>query len=110
MLPRRAPRFATSASPSSKDADMDVNAPYLPPLEPTDNKPAKRRGIRTLVLWVLLVLMFVSIYQLLSVPTRPSHAHLTCPPAADPFDSVMTGFAGAVGVLVLVFFLLRWQF
>jgi tetratricopeptide (TPR) repeat protein len=40
-----------------------ANEPFLPPAEPTDNPPQKRR-MKPLLLWMLLVLGFLSVYNL----------------------------------------------
>jgi hypothetical protein len=52
---------------------MNADAPFLPPAEPGDKpKPVFRK---TILLWLLLILMFVSIYQLFSgPPPKPRRA------------------------------------
>lgn len=91
---------------------MDANAPYLPPIEPTDNKPTKRHGKRTVFLWLLLILMFVAIYQLFSGPGPGHHDHLAHaappPPRDDSGSNALIGMLPAIGI-VLLFVLFLWR-
>ncbi|HEX6836507.1 MAG TPA: hypothetical protein VF334_08030 [Polyangia bacterium] len=88
---------------------MDENAPYLPPAEPTDNPAAKKSGRKTLLVWLLLVMMFVAIYQLMSVPTPHHVAHAAPPPRDDTWSSLAFGVLPALGVVVLFIMFLRMQ-
>ena len=90
---------------------MDANAPYLPPAVPTDNPGAKTKSARkTLLLWLVLLCMFVALYQLFSTPTPPHHvARDAPPPGNDPFGTMLLAFLPAVGFVVLLVTLFRWQ-
>ncbi len=90
---------------------MDANAPYLPPLEPTDNAPARRRGARrTIVLWLFLILVFVTIYQFLSPPPAHHHVvHTAPPPNEDGWWRSLSGFLPSLGVIALFIWFLRRQ-
>jgi hypothetical protein len=105
-LPLRARRTTLSA----RSFNMEANAPYLPPPAPSDNPTPKKKGsAKTLLLWVFLVLMFVSIYQLLSGPTH--HAGPPPPePPSSPWTSAMSGLVPAIVLAGLVLFWLRRQF
>lgn len=89
---------------------MDANAPYLPPLEPTDNAPTGKSSRKTLLMWLLLIILFVTVYQLLSVPA-PSHhvAHAAPPRSGDPWSSFMYGFLPALVLVGLFIAFLRIQ-
>ncbi|HXU70308.1 MAG TPA: hypothetical protein VN947_13320 [Polyangia bacterium] len=88
---------------------MDANAPYLPPVEPTDNAPAakKKSARKTLLLWVLLLFMFVAIYQLFSGPP-PSHHHHDYNPCPDASGGVGFGFLNTFVPMFAVVFLMFW--
>ena len=91
---------------------MDLNAPYLPPLEPTDNPVAvQKKSIKVVLLWLLLILMFVSIYQLFTGPATP-HIHgmntpPPPPPPASPWWDGMIAFVPGVGITA--FLILIWR-
>lgn len=86
---------------------MDANAPYLPPVDPADNAPAKTKSARKkTLLWLVLLCMFVALYQLFSTPATPSH-HVAAPPGHD--DGLWWGLGGAFFVGALIFLLLRRQ-
>jgi len=88
---------------------MDPNAPYLPPVEPTDNPPAakKRSARKTIVLWIVLIVMFIAIYQF-TAPT-PHARHAAPEPRTDPWSSFLYGFLPALGLIALVILFLRRQ-
>jgi hypothetical protein len=95
---------------------MDANEPFLPPREATANPPAadapqkKRASTRkTFFVWLLLILMFVGVYQLFSGP-QPRHvsdANDLCPkPSA--WSSLSVSWGAPIGLAMLFYyFLLR---
>lgn len=89
---------------------MDANAPYLPSVDAKDNPPAnKNRARKTIVLWLALVVMFIAIYQLFSVPPAAPH-HAVSAPCATTREFVFWPAALAVGFVGLVLFALMRQF
>jgi hypothetical protein len=89
-----------------------MEAPFLPPIEPTDNpvptQNKKKQARKTLVLWVLLIIMFIAIYQFFSPPPHQHQHHSPPPPSPgwSPFWSFMPALFTA-GVFI---FWLRWTF
>jgi hypothetical protein len=62
---------------------------FEPPATPTDNKPTKPRW-RIVVIWVVLVLMFVSIYAMFTDAKAPPRAGHAAPPASSwSFDGLI---------------------
>lgn len=93
---------------------MDANAPYLPPPEANENPPvAKKSAKRTLLLWIVLIAMFMAIYQFLGT-TPPSHhvVHAPPPPPAhpDPLWNALVGFLPSFALIALFVLYLRRQF
>ena len=91
---------------------MDANAPYLPTADAKDNPPAKRNARKTILLWLLLILMFVSIYQLLVGPT---HRHgptpmTTTTPCSSTGEIVFWPTMVSLGVIAMVLFAFMRQF
>jgi hypothetical protein len=65
---------------------MNADAPFLPPVEPADNPKIFKKSI---LLWLLLILFFVSLYQLFSgPPAKPHHRmdaqEVVAPPPPRP--------------------------
>ena len=96
---------------------MDANAPYLPPVEPTDNAPpAKTKSARkTLLLWALLIVMFVAIYQIFKVPpssTAPvhDHAHSCASAESSAWDPILVGLGSALLMATLLVRAMRRRF
>ncbi|HEY2748065.1 MAG TPA: hypothetical protein VGL86_25755 [Polyangia bacterium] len=90
---------------------MDANAPYLPAAEPSDNAPATKKSARkTLALWILLIIMFVAIYQFLSPPAPHHHVHHAPPPPDDAWHGALVSFLPALAVIGLFIWFLRRQF
>jgi len=92
---------------------MDANAPYLPPSEPSDNPvQQKKKARKTIFLWLLLIVMFVAIYQLFSAPPS-SHPHRvalpTCAPPETSWWSSLVGFVPVVALAGLFIWFLRRQ-
>jgi hypothetical protein len=85
---------------------MDANAPYLPPLEPTDNAPLKKHVRRTIFLWLLLMLMFVSIYQFFGTPE--THHHVAHAPPRDDWNPI-SSLLPALVALGVFYWLIRRQ-
>jgi hypothetical protein len=90
---------------------MDVNAPYLPPDEPTDNPavPKKKKAWRTVLLWLLLILMFVAIYQFLGGGSAPRHAHTPPSPTCEPSWWSSVAPVGVPIAIIGAFILLMWR-
>jgi hypothetical protein len=83
----------------------EPSQPYLPPLVPSDNPavPQKSSARKTLFIWLILVVLFIALYQVFSVP---SHAPPTHAPESD-FDwgAFATSWLPLVAlVLFFVFF------
>ena len=73
---------------------MDANAPYLPPPEPTDNTLPKKSALRTLVLWLVLICMFIAIYQLFgSSPPQHATAARDCSGCSSPLWASISLYA-----------------
>ncbi len=92
---------------------MDANAPYLPAAEPSDNPPQKTKSARkTIVLWILLIVMFVAIYQFLSPAPTPHHVHHAPPPSPpdSAWHSALVSFLPALTLAALFIWFLRRQF
>src|SRR5579859_2783677 len=75
--------------------------PHLPTEKEEHRDRASRSIGRTAVLWVLLVLMFVALYQLFAAPS-PSHAH-SRPAETWPYTlaTVLVVLSGIVGWVTL---------
>ncbi len=58
--------------------------PFLP--SSRKSNPLRSKASKTILLWLLLIVMFVSIYQLFTAPT-PGHHHQQAP-TPDPFASL----------------------
>src|SRR5262245_59211297 len=91
---------------------MEANPPFLPPSEPSDNpavspQQKKSKAKKTIALWVLLIVMFISIYQLFSGPTQGhGRAAPRCPePSFWSGDYVLFGLP--ILVTVALFLLMR---
>jgi hypothetical protein len=89
-----------AANPKALDAIQTERAATAKAMKPALGK----RWKRVLALWLVLVVMFVAIWQFLAVPTEAPHArsHVTHapPPSTDP------DLVGLTNVLAVVFFVL----
>jgi hypothetical protein len=84
---------------------MDAPPPFLPEPEPlTPAKPPQKSGIKTLALWVVLILMFLAIWQFLA--PDPNSAHPPAPPCEPgPMWTRVLPYAICFGLVALLY---RW--
>jgi hypothetical protein len=93
---------------------MSEQLPYLPAAEPTDN-PKEKIGAKRILLWLLLVLVFVSIYQLFAGPSPPQRTtQLPTPVHEVSFFTLLCGswlpMLAQFGVFYwLALSFVRWQ-
>jgi hypothetical protein len=84
--------------------DRDVAPkPYLPQQQVDQHQPARSAG-KTVILWLLLILMFVAIYQVFSSAPPPRGE---TPPSGGVSAGWIIG-GGALSVVIAVFAYLSW--
>lgn len=87
------------ASPSETKSEIGAPpsvAAAPPPL--TTKRPPDRRGFRVLMIWVLLMLLFVALWQVLN-PPHPA-------PPEEPVTTLMPLFAGFAALVATLFYAL----
>ena len=91
-------------------SDAQESRPFLPEPDPP-HVPARARGLRTLVLWAVLIVMFFAIWQILQPGpgATPTHVHVVQGPPPDDsgptWSSVLTTLVPMVflGLFFVVF-------
>src|SRR6266542_5127323 len=94
---------------------MDANEPFLPPRQHSDYnavQPAPKQAKRTLLLWLLLIVMFLGIYWLFNDPKPHRRAapprDASCAPCEK--SNPLYPWLPSLGFGFLIFFFLRRQF
>lgn len=83
---------------------------YLPPREPVDNPPVqKKQGRKTLLLWLLLIIVFIAIYQCVSHDPAGPPGEVAAEGGGPSTWVTMLSPAISVGLLVLVIGFIWWQ-
>lgn len=103
--------------PSSTASDAEPDLPYLPPPEPQDNpaEAQKPGGTRNVVRWLVLIGLFVALYQFL-LSSRPHPRPMEGDAVAAPTKKTGDGLAGSalallwpIGLIGGFIALVRWQ-
>jgi hypothetical protein len=99
----RAERIDAEPVPPASEAEVRA-------LQKVRQQTAQRpqRAKWTLVLWVVLIMMFLAVWQFLSPAERPTHGH-AAPPPPPVEDASMFAFAFPALMLALFVVLLVWR-
>jgi hypothetical protein len=91
------------------ETEQATQDPFLPPLLPTDNPAAEKKAAkRSLVTWVVLVVVFLVTYWLLRSPGS-AHAPHAASLAHEACETNLWVSFGPAGVLLAVFGLWIWR-
>ncbi len=85
--------------------DLPFLPEHVPDVDPAEKKTKAKRARRTLLLWVLLILMFLAIWQFLQPGPSASHQATPPPPPCEAtMWSAVSGWAIPFGAFLLLFF------
>lgn len=98
----RAARIDAEPSPPASEAEVRALQKVR---QQTAQKPQRAKW--TLILWVALIVMFLTVWQFLTPAERPTHGHAPPPPPVEDASSFVFGFPAMVFAIFLV--LLVWR-